>query len=44
MLTIDWIMLVFCLLVILPWIIGGLLIINDMKKNLTGEKNEGAYW
>jgi hypothetical protein len=28
----DWLMLFFCALLVLPWILGGLLVIQDIKR------------
>lgn len=29
---IDWLMLALCALLVLPWLLGGLLVIKDMKE------------
>lgn len=34
MLIVDWIMLFVCMTLVLPWLIGGLLVIKDMKERL----------
>lgn len=33
-LLIDWIMLTLCALLVLPWLLGGLLVIKDLKRKL----------
>ena len=29
---VDWLMLMFCALLVLPWLIGGLLVLKDLKE------------
>lgn len=37
---VDWLMLVFCAILVLPWLLGGLLVINDMREKYERRKRE----
>lgn len=35
---VDWIMLFFCAILVLPWLLGGLLVLKDLKERYERRK------
>ena len=40
---VDWLMLVFCAILVLPWLLGGLLVIKDIKAKLERKRNHERH-
>ena len=36
---VDWLMLMFCALLVLPWLLGGLLVLKDLKEKYDRRTN-----